>query len=145
MRSQVTGSIKHVVSYQFHRSGKIGEVVTKIKSLSEEGDVLLYLNQFEMIKKIVFALGFFAMIFAGVPESTALYGSSIVNTSLGGEISNAEKILVCCELGSRKIIDLDTAFAMLRDGSLTITKVDTGIYRVVFPGGMGDIILEIDD
>ena len=59
------------------------------------------------------------------------------------EISGAEQLLVCVELDCRKILNYDTAVAMLRDGSLTISKLSTGIYKVVYPGGL--LIVDLED
>lgn len=93
---------------------------------------------------MIFAFGVLVIGIGGLIPTNSLQASNTSVSHLGGELSNAEKILVCCELDSNRILDLDTALTMLRDGRMTITKIDSGVYRVVVPGGLLDIILEID-
>ncbi len=66
-------------------------------------------------------------------NSTWASTSSVINFNL--EITDAEKLLVCCEVADQKVLELNTALAMLKDGSLSITKIDSGVYRVNYPGG----------
>ena len=91
---------------------------------------------------MIFLIGVLALGMAVIPQSVS--ARKVGFSVLKGEISFAEKLLVCCEMADQKVLDLDSAMALLRNGSMTITKLDTGVYRVVYPGGGIDILILID-
>ena len=93
------------------------------------------------MKRIVFTF-LLALSFVGISQVSS--ASLMQHAQLGNEITHAEKAMVCCELDARKVLSFESAVAMLRSGDLTITKVNTGVYRVQTVGGMLIDIL-IDD
>lgn len=101
-----------------------------------------YQNIITMLKKLIFSVAILTIGLGGVMLPQFLSASSVQH-SLDKEITDAEKTLVCCELADQKILDLGTAIRLMRDGVLTITKIESGVYQVVYPGGL--LIISVDD
>ena len=86
-----------------------------------------------MIKKLIIPLTFLMIGMIGI--SAPVKASTTIYATTSGEVTEAEKMMVCCKLDEDRVLSLETAIQLMRQGQLTITKIDTGIYRVVTPGG----------
>ena len=95
-----------------------------------------------MIKKLIIPLTILIIgmvgVAAPVSASTALYSNA------SEEVSEAEKMMVCCKLAEDRVLSLEHALQLMREGQLTITKIGSGVYRVVTPGGtlIADLITD---
>ena len=94
-----------------------------------------------MIQKTFFALFVVGCLSFGVVSASSLMASQASQNTIGESVSYETAVAVCLQLEKSGVMSLETSLAMYKSGVLTITKISSGKYSVVYPVGAGDIIL----
>ena len=105
---------------------------------------MYHLNSKIMIQKTFFAMLVVGCLSFGAVSASPLVPSHASQNSMEESVSYETAVVVCLQLEKSGVISLDTSLNLYKSGVLTITKISSGKYSVVFPVGAGDIILITD-
>lgn len=90
-----------------------------------------------MLNKTIYALGLTLVLLTATSPILLANSSSSYHhqTELQESIPNEVVIAVCTALEKNRVADAITILGWYRSGEMTITKVESGVYRVVLPSG----------
>lgn len=97
-----------------------------------------------MIRKLIFALSFVFVVAAGTPVFGNVHFSSSVQMGQTETVPPQVVALACLKVEEARIGSACDALNWYRAGTLTITKIESGKYRVEYGGGSWITILETD-